>query len=128
MTDFDIQTTPGVVWEELNNFNQDYFDGKLTLDCNTEKKHIKLTLPADESNDELVLKLKFFQLQPDEGEEEDEDDFEPKRLRLRFKKKRGDLMRWYDIFSDMQETVFDDLLLAPRPHQAGENLTTASDD
>jgi hypothetical protein len=26
MTDFDIQTTPGEVWEELNNFNADYFD------------------------------------------------------------------------------------------------------
>ena len=26
MTDFDIQTTPGEVWEELNNFNCDYFD------------------------------------------------------------------------------------------------------
>jgi len=26
MTDFDIQTTPGEVWEELNNFNADYFE------------------------------------------------------------------------------------------------------
>jgi len=26
MTDFDIQTSPGELWEELNNFNADYFD------------------------------------------------------------------------------------------------------
>lgn len=45
-----------------------------------------------------------------------EEDYEPTRLRVRFTKKRGDLMKWYDIFSDMQETVFDDLLLAPRIH------------
>jgi len=37
MTDFDIQTTPGEVWEELNNFNADYFDSQLTLESNVEK-------------------------------------------------------------------------------------------
>jgi hypothetical protein len=37
-------------------------------------------------------------------------------------------MRWYEIFDDMQQTVFDDLLLAPRLHQEGENLTAASDE
>lgn len=26
MTDFDIQASPGTVWEELNNFNDDFFD------------------------------------------------------------------------------------------------------
>jgi len=69
-----------------------------------------------ETSDDLVLKLKFFELQTASSEEESED-YEPKRLRVRFTKKRGDLMKWYDIFSDMQETVFDDLLLAPRIHQ-----------
>jgi serine/threonine protein kinase len=37
MTDFDIQTSPGDVWEELNNFNCDYFDSQLTLENNMEK-------------------------------------------------------------------------------------------
>jgi len=66
MTDFDIQTSPGDVWEELNNFNCDYFDSKLTLENNMEKKYIKLTLPAneEENTSELVLKVKFFDLQP----------------------------------------------------------------
>jgi len=98
-----------------------------------EKQYIKLTLPGndEESTNDLVLKIKFFDLQEkQEGEEEvEEDEFEePKRLRVRFTKKRGDLMKWYEIFGEMQETVFDDLLLAPRLHQDGENLTAASDE
>jgi hypothetical protein len=134
MTDFDIQTSPGDVWEELNNFNCDYFDSQLTLENNMEKKYIKMTLPAneEENTSELVLKIKFFDLQPqqEEGEEDqEEDEFEePRRLRVRFTKKRGDLRRWYEIFGEMQETVFDDLLLAPRLHQEGENLTAESDE
>ena len=86
----------------------------------------------EEKTDDLVVKMKFFDLEPEkeEGEEElEEGEFvEPKRLRLRFTKKRGDLMRWYEIFGDMQDTVFDDLLLAPRLHQEGESLTAASDE
>jgi len=132
MTDFDIQTTPGEVWEELNNFNADYFESQLTLENNMEKKYIKLTLPAneEENTSELVLKIKFFDLQPqqDGEEEQEEDDFEePRRLRVRFTKKRGDLRKWYEIFGEMQETVFDDLLLAPRLHQEEYN-TAASDE
>jgi len=67
MTDFDIQTTPGDVWEELNNFNADYFESQLTLENNMEKKYIKLTLPAneEENTSELILKIKFFDLQPE---------------------------------------------------------------
>jgi len=66
-----------------------------------------MTLPGneEESTDDLVVKIKIFDLdaENEEGEEEvDEDDFaEPKRLRVRFTKKRGDLMRWYEIFGDM---------------------------
>jgi hypothetical protein len=107
----------------------------MNLENNMEKKYIKLTLPAneEENTSELVLKIKFFDLQPqqdgEEEEQEDEDDEgEPKRYRVRFTKKRGDLRRWYEIFGEMQETVFDDLLLAPRLHQDGENLTAASDE
>jgi len=76
-----------------------------------------------------VLKIKFFDLQEQNEEEQDEDEFEePRRLRVKFIKKRGDLMKWYEIFGDMQDTVFDDLLLAPRLHQDPENLTAASDE
>merc|ERR1712183_1083474 len=64
MTDFDIQTTPGEVWEELNNFNADYFESQLALENNMEKQYIKLTLPAneEENTQDLVLKIKFFDL------------------------------------------------------------------
>jgi len=94
-----------------------------------EKKYIKLTLPANEEEhtSELVLKIKFFDLQPEQENEEEEDFEEPRRLRVRFTKKRGDLRKWYEIFGEMQETVFDDLLLAPRLHQE-DYLTAASDE
>ena len=39
------------------------------------------------------------------------------RLRLRLIKKRGDLQRWYDVFSEIKETVLDEYLLAPLSHQ-----------
>lgn len=131
-TDFDIEADPGVLWEELNNFNSDYFDSKMNLECNTEKQYIKATVPG-ESNDDLVLKIKFFDLKQQNNSEENEDEAEededePRRLRVRFTKKRGDLFKWYDIFQDMQDTVFDDLLLAPLNHHNAENLTTASDE
>jgi hypothetical protein len=58
---------------------------------------------------------------------QNEEDDEPMRLRMRLVKKKGDLARWYEIFKDMQDTVFEDTLLAPRIHHA-EVLTTASDE
>jgi hypothetical protein len=78
-----------------------------------------MTLPgnSEENTQDLVVKVKVFDLETDQEEEQDEDNYEePKRLRVRFTKKRGDLMKWYEIFGDMQETVFDDMLLAPRLH------------
>jgi len=66
-----------------------------------------MTLPGneEENTNDLVVKIKIFDLESEkeDGEEEqEEDDFEePKRLRVRFTKKRGDLMRWYEIFGDM---------------------------
>jgi serine/threonine protein kinase len=108
-TDFDIETDPGRLWEELNNFNADYFESQLTLEENSEKQYIKMTLPGKEEDNtsDLVIKVKFFDLQPIKEEVEEEgqqdDDFEePRRLRIRFTKKRGNLMRWYEIFDDMQ--------------------------
>lgn len=64
----------------------------------------------------------------DLGSNDEEEDLEgPKRLRMRVVKKRGNLNKWYEIFKDMQETVFEDTLLAPRIHHA-EQLTAASDE
>lgn len=39
MTDFDIQVQPGVIWDELNNFNEDLFEQKFEIE-KKEGKHI----------------------------------------------------------------------------------------
>ena len=137
MTDHDIQVTPDVIWEELNSFSQDYFDGELNLELDLEKQFIKMIFPAESQEDQdLIVKLKFFDLNTEEASENDandedeEENCEPKRLRLRFTKKRGDLAKWYEIFNDMKSTVFEDLLLAPRLHheqQADNGHSTAEE-
>ena len=42
MTDHDIDVNPSVIWEELNAFNSDFFDSKLKLELNFDKKYITL--------------------------------------------------------------------------------------
>jgi hypothetical protein len=37
LMDHDIEVMPGTFWEELNEFNEDIFEGKLNLDYNSEK-------------------------------------------------------------------------------------------
>lgn len=37
MTDHDIDVSPGLIFEELNNFNSDYFDSQLKIEANLEK-------------------------------------------------------------------------------------------
>mmetsp|Transcript_13574 Transcript_13574/g.23098 ORF Transcript_13574/g.23098 Transcript_13574/m.23098 type:complete len:408 (+) Transcript_13574:43-1266(+) len=61
LTDYDIDCEPGVVWDELNSFNEDLFEGKFKIESNIEKQWLKLSL---ESKEELPLqvKVKFFEL------------------------------------------------------------------
>lgn len=47
MNDFDITVEPGVIWDDLNKFNTDYFDEQFTID-KKEGKHIMLTMKATE--------------------------------------------------------------------------------
>lgn len=42
MADHDIDVDPSVVWEDLNMFNVDFFDEKLKINANLEKKHITI--------------------------------------------------------------------------------------
>lgn len=123
MTDYDIDYEPGVVHEELNNFNAEYFDSKMKVESNLEKKWIKLHVDGSEEHSQLLVKIKFFDLPA----EEDED--APKRYRVRIVKKRGEIAQWYEIFNKMKETVFtkeapngeqEMILLAPRTHQKAE--------
>jgi len=101
MTDHDIDVAPGVVWDDLNNFNAEHLDGKMKIE-HVENKCIKMTLPgADETALDLVIKVKFFQT---EGENT--------RTRVRFVRKRGDIDKWYSVFKDMKDAIMDDILLA----------------
>jgi hypothetical protein len=93
MTDFDIDYEPGVIYEELNNFNTEYFESKLKIETNLEKKWIKMEMAESEENSKLLVKLKFFDLPA--GSDEDE---ENKRYRVRIVKKRGEIAKWYEIF------------------------------
>ena len=93
MTDFDIDYEPGVIYEELNNFNTEYFESKLKVETNLDKKWIKMEMAESEENSKLLVKLKFFELPAGEGEDEDN-----RRYRVRIVKKRGEIAKWYEIF------------------------------
>jgi len=111
MTDHDIEVEPGVIWEDLNTFNQEHCEGQLQIE-KVENKCIKLTLPGaqgpeeDITNSELLVKVKFFKLPGTEDETQ--------RTRVRFIRKRGDLQKWYTLFKDMKDALMDDILLAPK--------------
>lgn len=95
MTDFDVDVVPGVIFDDLNSFNEEYRDGKLTIE-KVDNKHILITQKDDSPEAEegesaandLVVKVKFFQLEA--GEEG-----APSRTRIRFVRKRGDINSWY---------------------------------
>ena len=93
MTDFDIDYEPGIIYEELNNFNSTYFDNKMQVEVNLEKKWIKLDVEETEESSKMLVKLKFFELESDP-----EMDEEVKRYRVRIVKKRGEIAKWYEIF------------------------------
>jgi len=109
MTDFDIEVAPAVVWDELRVFNEDFFDGKMKLEQNLEKKHFIIEVP----DEDLKVKVKFIDLNV---VEEDDDEDEPRRVRVRFTKKRGDTPTWYNILNEMKEANFSEILLAPENH------------
>ena len=114
MTDHDIDITPADFWETLEVFNTDIFDDQLQLFKNDDKKFFKLTY-EDSVTGTLEVKIKIFDLGP-EGEDTHSDSEEGRRFRVRFVKKRGDLSKWYEILHEMLDTVFADVLLAPKSH------------
>lgn len=95
-------------------FNEDLFDGKLTLNLNEDKKHFTIQMTDPETgNLDFLVKAKFLQLNDSEPDSADKADSEANRIRLRLVKKRGDLHKWYEVLSEMMELGFDQLLLAP---------------
>lgn len=104
MNDFDITVEPGVIWDDLNNFNTDYFDEQFTIE-KKEGKHIMLTLKAQEAGEkDLCVKVKFFK-----GLDQDED----QKYRVRFVRKSGEIDKWYSILKEMKQSVLKDILMAP---------------
>jgi serine/threonine protein kinase len=85
LVDHDVEVMPGTIWEELNMFNEDLFEGKLKLDYNSDKQYMTIEMSDPETGAlDFLVKAKFFALN---NTEEDE----PMRLRLRLTKKRGEL-------------------------------------
>mmetsp|Transcript_13573 Transcript_13573/g.23097 ORF Transcript_13573/g.23097 Transcript_13573/m.23097 type:complete len:86 (+) Transcript_13573:1167-1424(+) len=84
----------------------------MKIENNAEKRWMKIKV-EDKDSLPLEVKVKFFELDKTEDDQEDA----KKRLRIRFTKKRGDLLQWYEIFKQMQETQLENVLLAPRVHQ-----------
>ena len=70
MTDHDIDVAPGEILEQLNTFNCEYFENNMKVVPNFEKQHIKLVV----ENENLEVKIKFFEVENQEDEEEEEEE------------------------------------------------------
>lgn len=44
MTDHDIDVSPGTIWDDLNEFSQEYFDGDMHLEQNLDKKYFLMSV------------------------------------------------------------------------------------
>jgi len=116
MADYDIDVSPGFVWEELQMFNVDLFDEKLQMEANLDKKYFTVQMnDAETDKIDFKVKVKFFALTP-RGEEDCDND-EPIRLRMKFIKKQGDLQKWYDVLNEMKENVLNDILMTPQSYE-----------
>merc|ERR1719197_207501 len=70
LVDHDIEVMPGTIWEELNMFNEDLFEGKLTLDYNSDKKYMTIEMSDPETGAlDFLVKAKFFALNNTEEDE-----------------------------------------------------------
>jgi serine/threonine protein kinase len=104
MNDFDIKVEPGVVWDDINTFNTECFDEQFIVE-KVKDKHIMLTLKGTEEGDQdLVVKVKFFQV-PDQDDES--------KIRVRFVRKTGEIDKWYSILKEMKTSVMKDILMTP---------------
>jgi len=83
MVDFDIDVSPGHLWEELQMFNIDLYDDRLQLELNSEKKYLTIQMNDPETDQiDFKVKVKFFCLN-----KLDIDNEESQRVRIKFIKK-----------------------------------------
>ena len=62
MTDFDIDVVPGVIWDDIQSYNTEFYDNKMVIE-KVENKHIKITIPDEESEvnkNDIIVKVKFL--------------------------------------------------------------------
>lgn len=90
--DFDLEITPGVIYDDLNSFNEEVFDGKMTIEVIPDK-HIQITIQASdkETEHDTVVKVKFYKIEDSE------------RTRVRFIRKKGDIIAWGNTFKQLRE-------------------------
>merc|ERR1712100_424474 len=83
LVDYDIEVMPGTIWEELNMFNEDLFESKLTLAYDSEKQHMTIEMADPETGIlDFKVKAKFFALNTPSKDESGEADQLRLRLRL----------------------------------------------
>jgi len=100
-TDFDTTCDPGYIVEKLNEFNANSCEGGLEIEINVEKKWVKIK--KGENGADLTIKIKFFKLgDPEEGEDQ--------AYRLKFTKKRGNLMDWYEMQTELYANSFEGVI------------------
>lgn len=99
MTDFDIEVAPGLIFDDLNQANEEMFEGKWKIE-HIENKHILMTLEMPEGSEaqNMVIKVKFFKI-------------DDTKTRARFVRKSGDIQGWYATFEEMKESYLESVLL-----------------
>jgi len=91
MTDFDINVTPGLILEDIQQFNAENFEDKMKVEM-VAGKCIKITIPDSEEGGEnhTVVKVKFYRI-------------DDTVTRVRFIKKSGDLYLCYNARKQIHE-------------------------
>ena len=94
MTDYKFKGEPGLIFDSLDEYNQNYYEKKMEL-THVQNKYILITIKAeDEEEHDTVVKAKFY----NHGDEE---------LLVNFQRKSGNILKWYDLVEKMKETTLD---------------------
>ena len=84
----------------------------MAIETDVEKQCIVISQGDEEdASKNLQVKVKFYNT-TDEAIDEEDESARP-RIRIQFKKKRGDLASWYEIFKQIRETTLKDVLMSP---------------
>ena len=91
MTDYIFEGKPGNIFDDIDKYNQEMFENKITLE-HVQHKHILLTIKAeDDEEHDTIIKIKFYE-------------YGPETLLVNFSRKSGNILKWYDLLKNMKET------------------------